>query len=374
MKTLFYLFILCSIFVFNGCGVDEPVAELPPTLTTNPIIDITGTTATFGGTVQEEGSSPVYTRGVCWSFNGNPTTNDKSELADGSGLGSFFVNIKNLEANTTYHVRAFAYNDNDIAYGQDITFETTGLMSFTTDVARDIISTRAHLAGEVFDASVTLGSKGFVVGTSANPTALNDLRISDGLGEGPINVIVYDLDPNTIYYARPYSITSAEYYYGDEITFMTVGFAGNANGVVVYDKGEITDNWRYLEVSPEQTSSYEWGCKGNLIGSTTADVGAGTGNTHKINTDCNASDCAAKVASNYSFGGQADWFLPSVEEAELILRSLDEMKSPLRQNYLWTSTEASPEEAYYMYWNGDKIESFYKGKNFSETVLPVRRY
>jgi hypothetical protein len=374
MKNQFYLLILCLFLIFSACQEDEPPAEVLADLTTNTAQNITGTTVTLGGTIIDEGSSGVYTRGVCWSFNSNPTTNDNSQMADGSGLGSFSVDIDGLKANTIYNVRAFAYNEVGLSYGNNVTFQTTGLMRFTTDIARDIISTRAKLAGEVLDASVSLGSKGFVIGTSSGPTAISDLRISDGLGEGPISITVYDLTPNTSYYARPYSIAGGEYFYGDEISFKTTGFAGTANGVVVYDKGEVTDNWRYLEVSPEQTTSHKWGCQGQQITNTTRDVGAGSGNTHQISTNCNDLDCAAKVASNYIFGGQGDWFLPSIDEAEFILRSLDELKSPLRQNYLWTSTEASPVEAYYMYWNGDKIESFYQNKNFTEPALPVRRY
>lgn len=374
MKKLIHLIFLLLFIFFSACQVDEPDPQVAPTLTTNAAINITGTSATLGGTVTDEGSSSLSARGVCWSLNSNPTMNDNCQYADGSGLGSYSIDITAFDPNTTYHVRAFALNGDGKAYGQDISFQTTGLMSFTTDIARDIISTQANLSGTVSDASVSLGGKGFVVGPSPNPTALNDLRLSDGLGEGPINLRVKGLDPNTTYYARPYSIAGGEYYYGDEISFKTVGFSGPAGGLVAYDKGEMTDNWRYLEVSPEQTSSHKWGCQGTFISGTTAAVGAGSGNTHKINISCNEQDCAAKVAFIYLFGGLGDWFLPSVEEAEYILISLDEMSSPLRQNYLWTSTEATPEEAYYMYWNGDKVESFYQNKNFSEPVLPVRRY
>ena len=96
-----------------------------PTVTTSAITNITQTTATGGGNVASEGSSTATARGVCWSTSSNPTTSD-SHTDDGSGTGSFTSDISSLTENTTYYVRAFATNSTGTAYGNKISFTTTG--------------------------------------------------------------------------------------------------------------------------------------------------------------------------------------------------------------------------------------------------------
>ncbi len=113
----------------NGCSgtanVTVTVNPIPPTVTTNTVTSFTATTATCGGIVTNNGGAMVTERGVCWSSTTiNPTLTDIHK-ANGSGSGSFNLNISGLEANTTYYVRAYAIYNGGTAYGDTKTFTTS---------------------------------------------------------------------------------------------------------------------------------------------------------------------------------------------------------------------------------------------------------
>ena len=94
-----------------------------PTVSTNPIIDITSFSATCGGNVTSTGDSPVTIRGICWSTSQNPTIAD-NHTDDGSGTGSFNSTMTDLTPNTTYYLRAYATNSVGTGYGEQRTFTT----------------------------------------------------------------------------------------------------------------------------------------------------------------------------------------------------------------------------------------------------------
>jgi len=96
-----------------------------PTVITAAVTEITTNSAKGGGEVTDDGGAEVTERGICWSTNANPTINN-SQIALGSGMGAFTAVMSDLEANTTYHVRAYAINEAGTAYGLDKDFVTIG--------------------------------------------------------------------------------------------------------------------------------------------------------------------------------------------------------------------------------------------------------
>lgn len=94
-----------------------------PTVITSDISNVTSNSAICGGEVTNDGGAIVTERGICWSTNANPTISD-SHVAAGSGIGSFSTAVSGLQANTTYHVRAYATNEAGTAYGLDKEFTT----------------------------------------------------------------------------------------------------------------------------------------------------------------------------------------------------------------------------------------------------------
>ncbi len=108
-------------------GCEQAKENVPVVLTLN-VTNITSTTATSGGNITNEGSSMVTARGVCWNTSTNPTITD-SKTTDGTGLGSFISNLSGLNRGTTYYVRAYATNSIGTAFGNELSFSITKLLT-----------------------------------------------------------------------------------------------------------------------------------------------------------------------------------------------------------------------------------------------------
>jgi hypothetical protein len=77
------ILIVLFIFLIHSCK-----KEKVPTLTTTQLTNISGNTATSRGTITDEGSGTVISRGVCWGTGIDPTIAD-NKTTDGAGAGSF---------------------------------------------------------------------------------------------------------------------------------------------------------------------------------------------------------------------------------------------------------------------------------------------
>jgi hypothetical protein len=102
-------------------GASVQSAPVTPTVTTDSVTNVGGTTATGNGTVVSDGGSTITERGFCWSTSANPTTSDSKATAAGT-TGSYSASLTGLSNNTTYHTRAYAINANGTSYGADTVF------------------------------------------------------------------------------------------------------------------------------------------------------------------------------------------------------------------------------------------------------------
>jgi hypothetical protein len=192
-----------------------------PTVTTGQVTNIQQTSATGGGNVTNSGGANVTERGICWGTSHNPTTSG-SHASNGTGTGSYTVNMSGLSPSTTYYVRAYAINSQGTAYGSEVTFTTAaGLPTVTTSQVTNITQTSATGGGNVTatgGANVT--ERGICWGTSHNPTTSNS-HANNGTGTGTYTVNMTSLTSNTTYYVRAYAINSAGTAYGSEVSFIT---------------------------------------------------------------------------------------------------------------------------------------------------------
>lgn len=100
-----------------------------PEVTTETVTDITGNSASFNGTLQSLGSSPIIELGFEYSENAIQQLNgDGTRIpVDGNFNAvptSFSYAIENLQPNAEYFVRAYATTTNGTIYGDTVTFRT----------------------------------------------------------------------------------------------------------------------------------------------------------------------------------------------------------------------------------------------------------
>ena len=112
------ILLILSIIPIHSCKKEAVL----PTVTTSDATNVTGTTASCGGTIISECTGKVTSRGVCWSTV-YPTISD-NKTTDGAGAGSFTSNISGMKGASKYYVRAYATNSVGTAYGNEISFTT----------------------------------------------------------------------------------------------------------------------------------------------------------------------------------------------------------------------------------------------------------
>jgi uncharacterized protein (TIGR02145 family) len=198
------------------------VKNVLPEVSTDNITNITGTTATGGGKVINEGMNPVTSRGVCWSISLNPTLNDPHTV-DGSGPGVFVSQITGLNPLTTYYVRAYATNQVGTSYGNQVNFTTLDPYPVVTTASiTNITVSTATGGGNVTDEGMyPVTERGVCWNTNQNPT-LNDPHTIDGSGPGMFVSQLTGLNPGTYYYVRAYATNQAGTAYGNQVNFFTL--------------------------------------------------------------------------------------------------------------------------------------------------------
>lgn len=121
LKIFFVIFILT--FISYSCKKNKLVE-----IETQRVTSIDMTSAKSGGKFINTGDELITAKGVCWSKKSNPTIKDFYTF-DGDGSDSFVSEIKNLEPNSTYYVRAYATSDAGTSYGNEIKFSTSDLVT-----------------------------------------------------------------------------------------------------------------------------------------------------------------------------------------------------------------------------------------------------
>ncbi len=223
--TLYYAraYAISSSETYYGEQVIFTTLPVVPTLTTDSVTSITGSSATTGGEITVTGGADITARGVCYSITQEPTT-DNDVIASESEESAYTIELADLEGNTTYYVRAYATNSAGIGYGNQVTFTTdVALPTVTTASVSTIDKSYAISGGEVTkDGGADVTARGVVYGLTSEPT-LSDNVLSIGTGTGTFVATMESLEKNTTYYVRAYATNSAGTAYGDELSFTTLG-------------------------------------------------------------------------------------------------------------------------------------------------------
>ncbi len=229
--TTFYV----RAWALNGGGTSygnevsfTTLATSAPALTTRAVIGISSTLAGSGGVISSDGGSPITAKGVCWSINTNPTIAN-TRTSDGTGTAAFSSTLTGLNPLTTYYVRAYATNALGTAYGSELSFTTTDLVTpgptlpvVGTSTSVITGSTTASSGGYVSnDGGSAISDRGVCWSTAQNPT-LADSCASGGAGIGYFSATVTGLGGcGVVYYVRAYATNATGTAYGNQNSVST---------------------------------------------------------------------------------------------------------------------------------------------------------
>jgi hypothetical protein len=119
-----------------------------------------------------------------------------------------------------------------------------------------------------------------------------------------------------------------------------IGDTGPAGGLVFYDKGSVSDGWRYLEAAPARTETEAvWGPATDAAGTETG-VGSGRRNTRLIVMTLGTNESAARLCANLNVNEYKDWFLPSIDELDLMYKNLKRKGlGGFKDGFYWSSSQ-----------------------------------
>lgn len=214
---------LNSVGSTAGVLVDAPFEAAK--VSTNPVTNVTSTSANVSGNVTSDGGEVVTQRGIVYSTSSNPTIADTKVVIAGT-TGSYPANLTGLAAGTTYHVRAFATNSVGTSYGNDVSFTTTVPSSIatiiTTDPVTNVTSTSAEVGGNVTnDGGAVVTVRGIVYSTSSDPT-IADTKVVVAGTTGSYTSNLTGLAEGTTYHVRAFATNSVGTSYGNDVSFTTI--------------------------------------------------------------------------------------------------------------------------------------------------------
>jgi hypothetical protein len=252
-------------FAVNGGGTSygnevgfTTLATSVPVLTTRPVIGISSSIAGSGGVISTDGGASITGKGVCWSLNPGPTVAD-TKTTDGAGTASFSSTMTGLNPLTTYYVRAWATNALGTAYGSQLAFTTTDLVTpgptvpvVGTSTSAITGSSTASSGGYVSnDGGSPVSARGVCWSTVQNPTLADSCSTGGGTGIGYFSSTVTGLTGcGVVYYVRAYATNGTGTAYGNQSTVSTgllatvttapvtgIGISGATSGGTIGDNG-----------------------------------------------------------------------------------------------------------------------------------------
>ena len=125
----------------------QEVPEAPPAVESLQAADIEATSAKAKGNILSTGNPLATQHGVIWNNSGNPTFEaNQTEEGAATGNGEYASELTGLMPNRTYYYKAYAINDLDTVYGDEV--------SFTTSKKELVLAGSFAVGDKVYDGSV----------------------------------------------------------------------------------------------------------------------------------------------------------------------------------------------------------------------------
>lgn len=227
--------LILTLLIISSCTSDNTpeVADIkepektiePATLETKEAEGVTALKAIIWGKIIDNKGGSVFERGVCYGLTENPTYDgEKAKASVAMGSGDFKVELLNLEANKVYYARAYGVNSKAVGYGNQISFKTSSVASPLVTI-KDVTVAGAN---DIFldvtlkeEGDLVIEEIGLVFSVSENPT-IDDNKIARENVVTDFKQRISNLEPETVYYIKPYAITPNGILYGEETTIRTI--------------------------------------------------------------------------------------------------------------------------------------------------------
>lgn len=164
----------------------------------------------------------------------------------------------------------------------------------------------------------------------------------------------------------------------DKNLYYSVRDIGPGGGMVIYDKGFYSDNWRYIEISLRTIDYYfdDYGCNGTTLQSGLTEIGDGMANTIAIVNNCNEANTFARKCFNHSVNIDGviydDWYLPAIEELRLAYDNLTLFGLDFQPFSAASSSEFGPN--FYLYFDFSAGIGTWTGRYQEQSVHPIRYF
>jgi hypothetical protein len=158
-----------------------------------------------------------------------------------------------------------------------------------------------------------------------------------------------------------------------------IGDIGPAGGIIFYDRGFAADGWRYLEAAPAGTDfTAEWGAQGRDVTGTYTAIGSGKQNTEFIVARLQLwgeNYRAAQICVGIEINGYKDWFLPSMDELDLMYLNLHRRGlGGFSSTLYWSSSQKDNFEAWFKSFRSTGGLITHRGKVDTHSVRAVRAF
>lgn len=231
MKTTEILYLLFIIVNLGACTTDDNKEILikKPTVQTSEIYESDSNYVTCTGNIINNEESQIFEKGICWSTKPEPTIDENKIISEENGT-TFTCKINNLTENTRYYIRAYATNKKGISYGNTITYQTLGKISFSTINIDNLELTTPTVHSKIINNSKsTILEKGFCWSLNFSPTIKDNKTIQTDLAL-TFSDTIKSLEINTTYYICAYAKTNDSIFYSDIISFKTFNGVKDIDG------------------------------------------------------------------------------------------------------------------------------------------------
>jgi formylglycine-generating enzyme required for sulfatase activity len=215
---------ILSFVMALSIGCNDALTSNDLTATTLEAENITVNSADLKGSTSGKG---MRSRGIVYNKIGMPILEEDDALPLKPEQGEFVAQALELQSNTQYYYRAYAFSDAGIVYGEEKVFTTLdiNLPNVTMSDPEQVTANSALFKATIINAgsAPAIQERGFVWSfTETVPTLDNEKQIVEGVELGEMSFDIQSLEMNTMYYVRAYARSQLGVGYSDVRSFRTL--------------------------------------------------------------------------------------------------------------------------------------------------------